>query len=57
VELLNNGSSIIVGNDPQRIKDGFRVLLRGSSEFEYPPLYGDGKASSFITEEILKYFE
>jgi UDP-GlcNAc3NAcA epimerase len=57
VELLDNGSSILAGSDPERIKNGYQALIKESIVFDYPPLYGDGRSAEFITENIVQFFK
>jgi len=57
IELVNNGTSLLVDADPERIKPEFLRLMDSHSELEYPGFYGDGKTAEFILKEILLMFE
>ena len=57
IELVNNGTSLLVDADPERIKAEFLRLLNSHSVLEYPGFYGDGKTAEFILKEILLMFE
>jgi len=56
IELILNGTSVLVDADPDQIRDQFFRLMDSHSEFEYPGFYGDGKAAEFILKEILLLF-
>jgi len=55
VELVECGNSILVDADATKIKDAF-TELSDKKKFEYPPIFGDGKAAEFICKEILRNF-
>ena len=57
IELVNNGTSLLVDADPEQIKAEFLRLMDSHSDLEYPGFYGDGKAAEFILKEILLMFE
>jgi UDP-GlcNAc3NAcA epimerase len=54
VEIVEVGAAILADADENRIKDACKTLLAKKFS-EWPPLYGDGKASEFICVEILKW--
>jgi UDP-GlcNAc3NAcA epimerase len=57
IELINNGTSVLVDADPDLIRKEFLKLLDSHSELVYPGFYGDGKAAEFILKEILLMLE
>jgi UDP-GlcNAc3NAcA epimerase len=57
IELISNGTSVLVDADPDKIRREFIRLLDSHSELEYPGFYGDGKAAEFILKEILLMLE
>jgi UDP-GlcNAc3NAcA epimerase len=57
IELVNNGTSVLVDADPDQLRDEFQRLMSSHAELEYPGFYGDGKAAEFILNEILLLFE
>jgi len=56
VELVNNGTAVLVDADPEKIKVEFERLLNNGSDLEYPGFYGNGKTAEFILEEIMMLF-
>jgi UDP-GlcNAc3NAcA epimerase len=57
IELVNNGTSKLVGADPDRIRHEFLSFMDSLTSREYPAFYGDGKTAEFILNEILLMFE
>jgi len=57
IELVHNGTSVLVDADPELLRDEFLRLMDSHSELNYPGFYGDGKAAEFILKEILLMFE
>jgi UDP-GlcNAc3NAcA epimerase len=53
IELVNNGTSVLVDADPDQIRKEFLKLMDSHSELTYPGFYGNGKAAEFILKEIL----
>lgn len=53
VELVNNGTAVLVDADKEKINQEFLKMLDPHKELEYPGFYGDGKAAEFILKEIL----
>jgi UDP-GlcNAc3NAcA epimerase len=56
VELVNNGTAVLVDADAGKIKKEFERLLDNGSDMEYPGFYGNGKTAEFILEEIMMLF-
>ncbi len=54
VELVECGTAIVVDADETRIKEAFNVLFH-KKDLKFPALYGDGKASEFICQEIIHH--
>jgi UDP-GlcNAc3NAcA epimerase len=57
VELVRNGTTVLVDADADKIRQEFERLLKNNSNLEYPGFYGDGKTAEFILKEILMIFE
>jgi UDP-GlcNAc3NAcA epimerase len=57
IELVNNGTSKLVGADPDRIRHEFLYFMDAPAGLEYPGFYGNGKTAEFILNEILLMFE
>lgn len=57
VELVKNGTAILVDADPVKIRNEFDRFMKSGAEFEYPGFYGDGRSAEFILNEILMLFE
>lgn len=53
VEIVNNGAGIIADADKQRIISAYKRLV--DKDISFPPLFGDGNASSKILREIIQY--
>ena len=53
VEIVNNGNALLADADYNRIIDAFNELVTVEN-FTYPNFYGNGKASEFICEKIVK---
>ncbi|MDZ7739027.1 MAG: UDP-N-acetylglucosamine 2-epimerase (non-hydrolyzing) [Bacteroidales bacterium] len=53
VELVANGTAVLVDAHPEKIKEGFRSITE-LEELSYPGFYGDGKAAEFIISEIME---
>jgi len=56
IELVNNGTTVLVDADPERIRTEFERLLKNGSALEFPGFYGNGKTAEFILEEIMMLF-
>jgi len=57
IELVKNGTAVLVDADPEKIRNEFERLLKNISNLDYPGFYGDGKTAEFILEEIRLMFE
>jgi len=57
IELVNNGTSKLVGADSVRIRHEFQYFVDAPAGLEYPGFYGNGKTAEFILSEILLLFE
>jgi UDP-GlcNAc3NAcA epimerase len=57
IELIYNGTSVLVDADPDQIRQQFLRLMDSHSELDYPRFYGDGKAAEFILNEVLLLFD
>jgi UDP-GlcNAc3NAcA epimerase len=57
IELVGNGTSILVDADPELIRREFIRMMDTHTELSYPGFYGDGKAAEFILNEILLLFD
>ncbi|MBN1107977.1 MAG: UDP-N-acetylglucosamine 2-epimerase (non-hydrolyzing) [Bacteroidales bacterium] len=52
IELVKNGTAVLVDADPVLIRKEFERFLDDGKGFEYPGFYGDGKTAEFIIKEI-----
>jgi UDP-GlcNAc3NAcA epimerase len=57
VELVKNGTAVLVDADPEKIRKEFERFLNNTTHLEYPGFYGDGKTAEFILNEIMMMFE
>jgi UDP-GlcNAc3NAcA epimerase len=57
IELVKNGTAVLVDADPEKIRTEFEKFLNDGSGLEYPGFYGDGKTAEFILNEIMLMFE
>ncbi|HUU39794.1 MAG TPA: UDP-N-acetylglucosamine 2-epimerase, partial [Desulfatiglandales bacterium] len=57
IELVKNGTAVLVDADPGKIRTEFERLLKNGSGLEFPGFYGDGRTAEFILEEIMLMFE
>lgn len=53
VELLSNGNCLLADADEQKILRAYSHLKQNFKD-DFPPVFGDGKAGSFIVGEIVK---
>ncbi len=51
IEIVENGNAILTDANFEKIKEATDVLLN-KTDFTFPSLFGDGKASEFILEKI-----
>ena len=54
VELVDNGNAIVADADEQQILSAYEHLST-KTDFSYPPIFGDGKASLFICDKIVNH--
>jgi len=57
IELIKNGTAVLVDADPEKIRKEFEKFINNGSGLEYPGFYGDGKTAEFILSEILMMYE
>jgi len=57
IELVKNGTAVLVDADPEKIRHEFERLLKNLSALDYPGFYGNGKTAEFILDEIRLMFE
>ena len=55
VELVDNGTVILVDADAEKIRKGFEALY-GREDLTFPEFYGDGHTAGFICREIAGLF-
>jgi UDP-GlcNAc3NAcA epimerase len=56
IELIKNGTAVLVDADPEKIRAEFYRFMNSGTELEYPGFYGDGKTAEFIINEIMMMF-
>lgn len=54
VEIIEHGNAIIADANADDIRDGVKAFMDKKDQLTYPALYGDGKAASFIANEIIR---
>ncbi|HPF03745.1 MAG TPA: UDP-N-acetylglucosamine 2-epimerase (non-hydrolyzing), partial [Bacteroidales bacterium] len=52
IELVRNGTAVLVDADPELITKEFSRFINDGKELDYPGFYGDGKTAEFIIKEI-----
>jgi UDP-GlcNAc3NAcA epimerase len=57
IELVNNGTAVLVDADPVKIRNEFERYYNNRGGLEFPAFYGDGRTAEFILGEILSMFE
>jgi UDP-GlcNAc3NAcA epimerase len=57
IELVKNGTAVLVDADPGKIRKEFERFLSNGTGLKYPGFYGDGKTAEFIIKEIMALFE
>jgi UDP-GlcNAc3NAcA epimerase len=57
VELVNNGTAVLVDADPEKIKQEFERFMKSGTDLDFPGFYGDGRTAGFILKEIMMMFE
>jgi UDP-GlcNAc3NAcA epimerase len=56
VELVESGSAMLAGADPDKIMQAYHALSSRAGRLNFPEIFGDGKASEFIGEKIIENF-
>lgn len=54
IEIVENGNAMLADADFDRIVNAYDHFST-KSDFNYPPLYGNGKAAEFICEKIIEH--
>lgn len=54
VEIVQNGNAVITDANEEAIREGVNSFMKKGERLTYPALYGDGKAASFIANEIIR---
>ncbi|MCX6329177.1 MAG: UDP-N-acetylglucosamine 2-epimerase (non-hydrolyzing) [Bacteroidia bacterium] len=57
IELVTNGTAVLVDADPTIIKKEFERFFKSPVNLDYPGFYGDGKTAEFILNEIMMMFD
>jgi UDP-GlcNAc3NAcA epimerase len=57
VELVKNGTAVLVDADSEKITSELDRFMKQSSDLDYPGFYGNGKTAEFILKEIMMLFE
>jgi UDP-GlcNAc3NAcA epimerase len=57
IELVKNGTAVLVDADPARIRKEFERFLEDGKDLDFPAFYGNGKTAEFILQEILMLSE
>jgi UDP-GlcNAc3NAcA epimerase len=57
IELVTNGTAVLVDADPTMIKKEFERFFKSPENLDYPGFYGDGKTAEFILNEISMMFD
>jgi UDP-GlcNAc3NAcA epimerase len=55
LELVESGTAILTDVDEKKIMNAF-IQFRNKKNLSFPPIFGDGHASEFICQEIVKNF-
>jgi UDP-GlcNAc3NAcA epimerase len=53
IELIKNGTAVLVDANPEKIRDEFVRFINCGEELEYPGFYGNGRTAEFILREIM----
>jgi UDP-GlcNAc3NAcA epimerase len=56
IELIKNGTAVLVDANPKKIRHEFERFVNAGSELKYPGFYGDGKTAEFILKAIMGMF-
>jgi UDP-GlcNAc3NAcA epimerase len=57
IELVKNGTAVLVDADPVKIRNEFIRFYNDTGELNYPGFYGDGRTAEFILNETYMMFE
>ena len=57
IELIKNGTAVLVDADPIIIKKEFERFYKSPETLDYPGFYGDGRTAEFILNEIMMMFD
>jgi UDP-GlcNAc3NAcA epimerase len=57
IELITNGTAVLVDADPIIIKKEFERFYKSPETLDYPGFYGNGKTAEFILNEIMMMFD
>ncbi len=57
IELITNGTAVLVDADPIIIKKEFERFYKSPANLDYPGFYGNGKTAEFILNEIMIMFD
>jgi UDP-GlcNAc3NAcA epimerase len=57
IELITNGTAVLVDADPTIIKKEFERFFKSPANLDYPGFYGNGKTAEFILNEIMMMFD
>jgi UDP-GlcNAc3NAcA epimerase len=57
IELITNGTAVLVDADPIIIKKEFERFYKSPETLDYPGFYGDGRTAEFILNEIMMMFD
>ena len=55
IELVQEGCAILTDTDKVKIKNAYHSLMN-KKDFNYPEIFGDGKAAEFICGQIIEQF-
>lgn len=55
-ELVDSGTSRLVGSDKKKIKAAFDELISAQNQLQFPEIFGDGHAAEFICKTIVSTF-
>jgi UDP-GlcNAc3NAcA epimerase len=56
IELIQSGTALLVGSNPEKINAAYATLMANRKELVFPPLFGDGHAAAFICDKIIDNF-
>jgi UDP-GlcNAc3NAcA epimerase len=57
IELVDNGTAKLVGSVSNKIVEAFDYFINSRQKFNFPPIFGDGKAAEFICDKIIDTFK